>query len=274
MPDDNASTNRDADISARLKQIREGTGLTRVAFCRRIGLDSSTFSHYEHGRAAVPWDVARRVCVEFDHSIHWLACGTGNESPCEPVPASIDRVVDGRMPLAKAWDLVLRPVFSADSRGLIRFSIDFDDAESKQLGLPPSSAIFKVTSSVDTNVELLPLESIDGYCDVVLRALDCGFKGFRAKVAAGMERQKKHRQVLLDTASKGADDAGVKQRSEILVSLSSRIEWLASKVGGQAALARKLNVSRQSVSLWIKGITAPDAEHLLLLQRVEERFQK
>ena len=66
---------REKAICQRAAEVRRDTHLSRVAFARRLGIDSTTFANYEYGRVPLPYRVAVQLCSEFLINPRWLADG-------------------------------------------------------------------------------------------------------------------------------------------------------------------------------------------------------
>jgi transcriptional regulator with XRE-family HTH domain len=64
-------------ICRRLKSFRLRTGLARVAFAKRIGVDSSALVRCEHCRVPVTLEMFIAVAKGYDINPNWLARGKG-----------------------------------------------------------------------------------------------------------------------------------------------------------------------------------------------------
>jgi transcriptional regulator with XRE-family HTH domain len=77
MPRKNPMLKQEADICVRLREFRRATGLSRVAFSKRAGVELTTLANYEHGRTPVRYEHFRWIAQSFDLSPAWLATGKG-----------------------------------------------------------------------------------------------------------------------------------------------------------------------------------------------------
>ena len=68
---------REVEICKRLREFRNSTCLSRVAFAREAGLDSVRVSSYEHARAPIRYRDAFKIVTSFPLSSEWLATGKG-----------------------------------------------------------------------------------------------------------------------------------------------------------------------------------------------------
>jgi transcriptional regulator with XRE-family HTH domain len=75
----------EAAIGRRVRELREATRLTRVAFAREIESGISALANYEAGRVPLPFDVAHRICTRFYFSYAWLAEGKGDMRDYQPI---------------------------------------------------------------------------------------------------------------------------------------------------------------------------------------------
>ena len=79
MPRKNPVPERELAICRRLRDFREKTKLSQVAFAQEVELDSGRLASYEHGRVPLRYWVARKICYRFNICQRWLA--TGVEPP-------------------------------------------------------------------------------------------------------------------------------------------------------------------------------------------------
>ncbi len=73
-------------IGARMRALREGTGLSQAKFGRMAGLSQATINRYETGYTAVPVKVLVWYADYFGVSLDDLCCRTGRamDGPCKP----------------------------------------------------------------------------------------------------------------------------------------------------------------------------------------------
>jgi DNA-binding XRE family transcriptional regulator len=73
---------------------------------------------------------------------------------------------------------------------------------------------------------------------------------------------------MLDTKG-GVVDAAAMQALKSVPELVARLRKLSEKFGSKAALARKLDVSRQAVDQWLNGKTTPSTEIAIKVMNLE-----
>ena len=79
MPRKNPLPIREREICHRLLSARKALRLTRVAFAREAGIDSSELRRYEEARSPLLARSALALCHAHGFGLPWLA--TGKESP-------------------------------------------------------------------------------------------------------------------------------------------------------------------------------------------------
>jgi len=67
------------EIANRLRQAREGLGVTQTEFADQISISRDRLATAEDGRSVLRCDVALRACRQFFISEFWLATGAINE---------------------------------------------------------------------------------------------------------------------------------------------------------------------------------------------------
>ena len=75
MPRKNPFPKREREICDRLREFRKHLDLTRVAFAKRLKVDSSLVSNYEHARSPVKAEFVLRCADEFFVNPVWLGKG-------------------------------------------------------------------------------------------------------------------------------------------------------------------------------------------------------
>jgi len=115
MPRKNPLPQRESEICKRLRQFRLDTGLSRVAFACRAGIDSSALVRCEFGRVAVTFGVFTAISRKYCLNPKWLAIGEG--------PPSLERSVDfaSAFPSISPRDLFSR-VFDQDPTTFLKLA--------------------------------------------------------------------------------------------------------------------------------------------------------
>lgn len=96
-------------ICRRLREFRLRTKLSRVAFARELGIDSSLLATYEHGRVPIRFELAARLGVKCQVSHAWLAEDDGPMHPYLELPQDLHRQIDGRMLFSEAYKRHVKP---------------------------------------------------------------------------------------------------------------------------------------------------------------------
>ena len=73
---------------------------------------------------------------------------------------------------------------------------------------------------------------------------------------------------MLDTSGRLIEDAAM-QALKSVPELVARLKKLSKKFGSKAALARKLDVSRQAVDQWLNGKTTPSTDIAIKVMNLE-----
>src|SRR5712671_2418526 len=94
MPRKNPLPPNEAAICARIKRVRESRGLTRIAFAREAGVDSTEVIRVEHLLAPVRFAFADKVCARFEISQAWIGEDEGPQYPYLTLPPRIISKVD------------------------------------------------------------------------------------------------------------------------------------------------------------------------------------
>lgn len=75
------------EICARIKRLREQSGLNQPDFAKSIGASVSSLNHYERSR--VPWDKLDEIVQITGADIRWLVFG---EDPLAAIDARLSRI--------------------------------------------------------------------------------------------------------------------------------------------------------------------------------------
>lgn len=63
----------DAEVMGRqLKKLRNSTKLSQEKFAERFGMSKDTIFNYEKGKTAIPHDLVKRLCLEFNVSADYF----------------------------------------------------------------------------------------------------------------------------------------------------------------------------------------------------------
>lgn len=67
--------------------------MSQATFAREIGMNASVYNRYERGLHDIPLSVAKRICMQFDESLDYLAC-MNNEVDYETIAEHEDVVTE------------------------------------------------------------------------------------------------------------------------------------------------------------------------------------
>ena len=86
MISQNAKCGDDMDLASRIKQLREGAGLTQLELAKILQVSNSTLSQYESG-ARVPSDEMKAAIADyFRVSLDYLYGRTNQKQPSSTIP--------------------------------------------------------------------------------------------------------------------------------------------------------------------------------------------
>jgi transcriptional regulator with XRE-family HTH domain len=68
-------------IGARLKELREASGLSQAAWCRSVGITTTAWNRYEHATLRIGIDQAFKVVLKTGVSLDWIYRGQGSPPP-------------------------------------------------------------------------------------------------------------------------------------------------------------------------------------------------
>ena len=120
MPRKEPLDKREIEICHRLKEFRrEVSGLSRIVFAQKVGLDSSIIVRYEHARVALKYAHAWRLIRSYYISPEWLATGKGGKwdrvAGITPSPESLN--LSGNVLFSKVFDRYLATEIASIKEG-------------------------------------------------------------------------------------------------------------------------------------------------------------
>lgn len=287
MPGRKPLPKREQDIGERILSFRVGLGVTRVAFARKFGVKASTLRSYEEGRARLPFDLADRICREFDISQEWLANESGTvQGYFVVMPLVLAQIRDGA-PFTEGYDRLLQKGFArrrqleaaASTLGLsIRVArkqdYPIEGSEAHEVALREAMSIVQGTA------DGLPPELWTEFSAAILRAVDQFIRRHSLSLAgneidqvsvpettsAAPTPRKESSGVVtkLDTSS-GSGYSSDTAMKNLWKPWQKRLANVCDSPGVRARLAREFNVSRQAASNWVSGVSEPTADYALNL---------
>jgi transcriptional regulator with XRE-family HTH domain len=310
VPRRNPMTGREAAICGRVQEFRRFTDLSRTAFAKRAGIDTSALVRYELHRAALKYADASRLNRAFYMSPEWLATGTGSPMSCVPFD---DTAFAERTPFralfTAIYDRFVLPELKKQQAALESLEkLRANPPESLRAEMLDYSA--KLQARAETMREGIILR--EARCrklearvaamrkDLQTRELYCakieaGISGIRRTFGSGSDQAYWTKVQALAAAMAMAKQSAVVEKrkltvdtlpaSGIMTSMTSetghwealvkRVRALTAAPGQKARLARELNTTRQAVNKWLSGTGAPSAEITLrLLNWVNQQEQK
>jgi transcriptional regulator with XRE-family HTH domain len=284
VPRTNQLPSRESDICQRLGKFRRETGLSRVAFARAVGLDSSALVRYEHCRAMVPYEAAYKIWKKFNVSVKWLVTGAGKTLDLSPLPdpQSVPRNPTAR--LSAAFDYWL-------TKGASRFDPFYG------MNVPKKNERWLVSRELIKEAEewlsMVPDDELSAFIEALQSRADELINSYGYQSAAVVwERRLEVERAAADVtngSSSGEGSSVVKDsQKEVLrgvtqysksggvnlnmALLIKRLRQLTAPVGMKGRLAKALGVPRPRVSEWLSGKTAPGGETTLkMLHWVEDQ---
>lgn len=82
-------------------------------FARRLGIPLARLKNYELARAPIRYELAAKLCEEFDINQRWLACGdVFSKRPYFPLDPILLECIPGRVLFSRAFNLVIGELIS------------------------------------------------------------------------------------------------------------------------------------------------------------------
>ena len=270
--------------------------MTAVEFARRLDIDSNRLSSYEHGRVPIRYELAIKVCREFNISQRWLARGILPMQPKYDVPMEYSYLVKPNSLFSKVFDGWLDAPTQRIEQALIEMVGEenfragkFDDAVFSNFppadSTPPQAMAFYVKKLISLRLNWLPQDLQLMYGKALLQA----DKSFQTKYAKRMEK------LVPPAARKYLDQSAQVEKIDLtnpatsikhlkvkphLPSLLERLNLATKETGKMSALAvflavqTKRKVPLASVSRWLSGKREPGGEITLLMQHWVEQQER
>jgi transcriptional regulator with XRE-family HTH domain len=135
MPRKSQLSDRERQICARLREFREGTGLSRVVFAQMAGIDSSVLVRCEHGRTPLRFGVFNAIHQRYNLNPLWLGGGEGEQSWKFPFSlAGLEPTIPRGMLFSKAYDNCLERCARDEQRPLQVMLVTCERAQAELLG--------------------------------------------------------------------------------------------------------------------------------------------
>jgi len=275
VPRQTPISERELAICERLRQARQATNLSQVAFARLLGVDSSRLASYEHGRVPIRLELALKAATLAEVSLRWLAEGAEpRKLGIFPDKKLTDRAGNGLF--SEAYDAWLKPFFDAELKNLKTLTggklevgglSQLDDlGQGTTVGILGPDEVLKLSSFLIKNlVASIPPQ----LCAEIYGDIATTIKQFHRRHREEIERFPKHQLPKFGPENKSENRKLV---STDLASLLKRVRVLVARKGMKSRLAADLGVPQSRVSEWLSGKYEPSGEITLrLLQWVEGR---
>jgi transcriptional regulator with XRE-family HTH domain len=270
VPRQNPIPEREVEICERLRQARLATHLSRVAFARQLGVDSSRLASYELGRVPIRMELALKAAAEAGVSLRWLAEGAEpRKLPIFPDQKLIERAGNGLF--SEAYDAFLKPFFDAEVKNLKAMTGgklemtglgDLKDMrQGTSVGILGPDEVLKLSSLLIKNlVWSIPPQ----LCGQIYGDIATTIQQFHRHHRQEIERFPKHLLPKFPSV-----DNSEKRKSEPidLGELLERVRVLVAAKGMKARLAAELGVPHSRVREWLSGKYEPSGEVTLRLLR-------
>jgi transcriptional regulator with XRE-family HTH domain len=267
VPRQNPISEREADICGRLRQARQATNLSQVAFARLLGIDSSRLASYEHARVPIRLDLALKAAALGEVSLRWLAEGLEpRQLPIFPDSKLIERAGNGLF--SAAYDVWLRSFFDAELKNLKAIGGKWGQAGARRsgdvgqgtaIGILGPDEVLKLTDFLVRNLvyscppQLYP----EIYADV-----SAAINQFHRRHLEAIGKFPKNK---LPKFTPAESSENRNQKLPTLAQLLDRVRALVVAKGMKAKLAADLDVPPSRLSEWLAGKYEPSGEITLRL---------
>ncbi len=267
MPRQNPISEREAAICGRLRQARQATNLSQVAFARLLGIDSSRLASYEHARVPIRLDLALKAAALGEVSLRWLAEGLEpRQLPIFPDNKLIGRAGNGLF--SETYDAWLKPFFDAELKNLKAMAGGkWGQAASRRPGVGQGTAI-----------GILGPDEVLKLTDFLVRNLvySCPphlYPEIYADVSAAINQfHRRHLEAIgnfpknkLPQFKSAGSSENRNKKLQTLAQLLDRVRALVAAKGMKARLAADLDVPPSRLSEWLAGKYEPSGEITLRL---------
>ncbi len=184
---------REQEIGRRLRQFREAKKLSRVAFAREVGLDSTTFANYEFGRVPLPYEVAKRIGFKLNLNPVWLAEGFGPLEVYVELHPSLENKIAPRSLFSAAYDQVLKKTVGRFQRMKAAAALaQIKLVSASPAGMPMGEEnIWYLKRTVEEEMQQIPKPLQIEFCRAVGSAVEA-FKKKHKKELASFQAAKAH----------------------------------------------------------------------------------
>lgn len=284
----------EAVIGARIKEFRERIEWPQSVFALEVGVTRNKLASIEYGTTPLRYGLAARICRRYKISRLWLAKGVGSPQMDWDLGKDVEDNIPHKMLFSRAFSQFLEPAMSAE---LVNF-LKFDDlVGATQIIVPPANVPLGrhlewfTEMAFRSAVASVPAAMRAAFCDAVIESINSLGTVYSSKlneqvplyasvgkvsspsdpsevIGEGKIMQYAEGQALLDKSAAMAHSPDV-QSLKSVPDLVARLKKLSKKFGSKAALARKLDVSRQAVDQWLNGKTTPSTDIAIKVMNLE-----
>jgi transcriptional regulator with XRE-family HTH domain len=261
MPRKNPLSERELAVCSRVKLFRTKMDYSRVAFARKLNIDSSMLSSIEHGRARLKFFLAKRLGETFAVSFRWLAEGAGDMQPYDPAGHSSFASIPQYATFTEVYDRHLKNVLKERAKVADSFRSKgiyvFNATAPARVPLPGAGIIQSVATEIRTGLDHLP----EGVWPAFEAALIDAASEFLRDYDAGQRKQ-------LTEPSSPVSNEPVKAQ---WLHLKKKLQKETASPGAKTSLAKFIGVSADltRISQWLsdsKSAREPGAEYALRMQ--------
>lgn len=295
MPRKTPLPEREVAICNRLREFREMTQLSRVAFARKAGVDSSLLVRYDFLLTPVRYGPAYRLISTYGVNPGWLATGIGPRFLSLSMPdPSQGRELQQEL-FSSVYDTTLGTGLNQKAKRMVfdmadRVLVTFDDS-------PHGRVLFmqQLIELAEDAALLVPGAHLNGFLETVLTQAYKLLRSYPKEADEAITRRNEEMRDLERRLSLGRQLSMAEQLRtqrvdcesedkalthikdsftmlDVTRTLPSRLGALLARVriatdarGSKAALAKELDVSPQRLNGWLNGGCLPDGDVTLRL---------
>jgi transcriptional regulator with XRE-family HTH domain len=269
---------REKEICERLKQARLSMNLTRIAFARMLGIDSSRLASYEHARVPVKFNLALGCSIVAGVSLAWLATGAEPREAIRIQDGKLREIIGDNELFSQAFDETIKPLYDAESRqprALARGNLDermLDEMlslfGSQTDGNVSGGGLAKILAGyIEDSISTCPPELYQVLYTSVTGALRKFQHGHMEAIEAFAKLEKSPIEIVPPSHN-------ISDMKAQLPDLLARLNKATDQRGLKTALAKFLGISLPRVSEYLSGSVEPGGELTLKLLRWVEQFER
>jgi transcriptional regulator with XRE-family HTH domain len=273
-------------ICLRVREIREGARMNQQTFADAISTNRARLSNLEYALAPLRFELAERLCAQFDINWRWMATGDGPKRPHLEAKAELVNKIGGRTLFSLAYSKHLK-AYTEDWWATVAVRFPNSKTLSNRRQIWPEEnfpQLLAMTQADLKNAQSLMRQAEVADSDFKRKALldEAGLllasaierdgaveRSCRPDVKVFFAESKAAKQLLTDAETL---DKSLVVKSQ-LPTLLERLKKATSETGKKSELAEflakvtKSSVPLASVSRWLSGEREPGGEIALLMLR-------